>query len=194
MDPLLVSAASPPGEIEVAPLRAAEAGAFAGMTFPIYRSLLDLEPAIVYPAEGDERRVRPVAFGARLDGSPAGLALAGAPEDDGAPPELFSIFVGRPHRRRGVGRALLQGLQDALRDAGHERLGGVYMTSLKGIEALEAFLADLGWHPPRARKQLKPSPSTVKYGGNAPAQQSPAGRKPRNDSRRRDPRSRWPRG
>jgi len=151
MDPLLVRGLPGDGPVDVAPLASAEAGAFAAMTFPIYRSLLDLEPAVVYPADGDERRVRPVAFAARLDGRPAGLALAGVAEDDTASPELLSIFVGSAFRRHGVGRALLEAVQEDLGSRGHRRLGGVYMTSLRGVEALEAFLSRVGWHPPRPR-------------------------------------------
>lgn len=58
-------------------------------------------------------------FVARIDGQPAGFALARAIIDEG---ELLLLAVSPAHRRRGVGRAMLDAVADEARRRGAIRL------------------------------------------------------------------------
>jgi GNAT superfamily N-acetyltransferase len=152
MDPVLVKAPSAGGKgLVVERVQGASAAPFAGMTFPIFRRLLDGAPVILYPEEGDQRLVRPLLVGAREAGQPVGLAVAAlAPGADGDA-ELLSVFVSPGARRRGVGATLLGALEGGARSEGCRRLYGTWMTSAKQLEAIEGLLARCGWAPPHPR-------------------------------------------
>jgi putative acetyltransferase len=83
------------------------------------------------PFEPDGRDADVRSFGARgdhadfvadLDGHPAGVASVG-PHGDPGIAWISKVFVARPARRRGVGRALLRAAHGAARAAGYRRVG-----------------------------------------------------------------------
>lgn len=119
-------------------LEAAEGPDFAGLTFPAYRLLLSSGSAAM------------LAIGVRVDGAPAGLALA-VRESTAEEAELCSIFVRQAHRRRGLATGLLERLEAALQEAGTPAVHGVYMTGKPSIPVLEHMLARRGWEAPERR-------------------------------------------
>lgn len=122
------------------------------MTFPAYRHLLQLEPALRLEFEPGQPVIQPVAAVARDDSSSAiGLALAELPTAGGGIPELLSLFVARPHRGHGVGTDLLAFLEERLAARGVDRLCAVYTVGKPGVAALERVLQKLGWQPPAPR-------------------------------------------
>lgn len=125
--------------------------AFAPLTYPALRHLLALEPTVRFPAEGDRRRIQPLAVGAREAATPVGLALGCLPLGDGDGPELLSFYV-RPERRTpAAADGLLARFEEAVRDAGFATLGFVYTSGSEDAAALEALLARRGWSPPETR-------------------------------------------
>lgn len=69
-----------------------------------------------------DRPATHVLLVAEADGAVAGFALGRPSEDPDAAPgtgELHMLFVRPEAQRRGLGRALLDAAQDALREAGH---------------------------------------------------------------------------
>jgi GNAT superfamily N-acetyltransferase len=128
------------------------ASELARMTFPAYQHLLALEPVPRHPGEGDFRPIQPIAIGASHDGAIVGLALAEVPavrDSDSA--SLLSVFVDGAYRRRGIGTALVQGIEAEVARRGHARLDAVYMTGRPLVEAVEALLARRGWSVPATR-------------------------------------------
>jgi GNAT superfamily N-acetyltransferase len=129
-----------------------QASGLVRMTFPAYRHLLGLEPVPRHPDEGDFRPVQPIAIGARQDDALVGLALAEVPvKGDRDSATLLSVFVDESYRRRGIGTALVEGVEAEVARRGHARLGVVYMTGRPLIDALETLLARRGWSPPATR-------------------------------------------
>lgn len=122
----------------ISPLSDAATQDFAALTFPALRPLL---------ARG--RPGGPVlALAARdLQGRPAGLALAEVwPRTASA--RLLSLYVALPHRLRGLGRALLGGMEAALALAGARRMSASWSETLPGAPALAGLLASRGFSPP----------------------------------------------
>lgn len=122
------------------------------MTFPAYRHLLALEPALRLPAEAAQRQVQPVALVARAGERPIGLALAevAVRRQDGSA-ELLSLFVEREHRQQGVATALLAAIEDDLRRRGEDAVEAVYMTGKPSIVAIERLFEKGGWERPTLR-------------------------------------------
>jgi GNAT superfamily N-acetyltransferase len=144
--------------LEIAELDASTGPAWAPMTFPVYRHLLRLEPAPRHPEQGDDRSIQPVAFGARLDGEPAGLALAELPlgaerlaEEAEKTPEVLSLFVRPEQRNKGIATALMQRSEAHIRGRGFAEVKAVYMGGRPGNAALGRVLAKRGWSLPRVR-------------------------------------------
>lgn len=123
----------------------------AAMTFPIYRSLLDLAPASRHPEQGDTRRIQPVAVVARAGGEPVGLALGELPVDSGPAPELLSLFVAAEARRTGIGSALVAAFEQEVARRGFGELAAVYTAGKPSIAAVERIFARRGWEEPRPR-------------------------------------------
>jgi len=123
------------------------------MTFPAFRHLLTLEPSPRHPAEGDLRQVQPIAIGAWVDGSVAGMALAESPIDDApaAVPTLLSVFVEPSLRRQGIATSLVREAERHLIQRGHATVSAVYMTGSASTVAVEAMLARCGWSAPVTR-------------------------------------------
>jgi len=128
-----------------------EAGAVEGMTFPIYRPLLALQPVSRHPELGDPKVVQPLAVVAWRDGQPVGMVLAETPTAEGHLPEMLSVYVAPDARGQGVATALVAELERVLREQGHRDVRAVYMTGKPAIDALEHILAKLGWAPPATR-------------------------------------------
>lgn len=119
-------------------LAASEGLEFAGLTFPAFRAgLVSLEPEVL-------------AIAARVDGLPAGLALA-VRDATGEHAELCSLFVRPAYRRRGLAAGLLERLEAALQAEGTQEVHGVYMTGKPSIPVLEHLLALRGWDAPERR-------------------------------------------
>src|SRR5262245_16323895 len=103
------------GDYSIDTLQPDDVPGYAGMTFPAYRHLLELRPALRLPTEPEQRLVQAVAIGARSDDGPAALALAEvAVKPTDGPPELLSLFVAAPHRGRGVATALVEAMERQL--------------------------------------------------------------------------------
>lgn len=121
------------------------------MTFPAYRHLLDLEPSVRHPEQGDPHRIQPVAVGLKLDARPVGLGLAEISLDGTGRAELLSIFVAPDLRSRGLGRALVSACEQLLAAMGARELQAVWTAGKASSEAVERILARLGWTPPVIR-------------------------------------------
>lgn len=136
---------------EIDGMRAGEAEACQGLTFPAYRHLLALEPTLRHPSEPEQHRIQPVAVVARLDGRLLGLGLAELPLQAGDVPQLLSISVRSEYRRRGVATALVGAVEDLVAARGFDSMEAVYMTGRESIAALERILAARAWEPPALR-------------------------------------------
>ena len=120
------------------------ARAFAGLTFPRYRDRLE------------EAAAGCVAVGAVAAGQPVGLALADLPDAPPADGEaaLLSIYVDPARRRRGIGRALLDAVEDRLRGRGAARVEAVYAVRGAQPPPIAALLDAAGWSAPERRMLL----------------------------------------
>lgn len=108
---------------------------YRAFTYPVYRArLAAVEGTDALPA---------IAIAATVDGVPAGLIYAhrGLPA---LPARILSLFVDGPHRRRGIGAALLVRLQELMQAAG-EPLLTIEYPHLRHGEALARALARAGW-------------------------------------------------
>lgn len=119
--------------IEVAPLTARDADAYAHLTFPLFRPQL---------AENGL-----LAVGAACAGQPVGLALA----RPGRAAELLSVAVAAPWRGRGVAGRLLAELEAGLAAGGSETLSAVWIAGQPSTPALEHLLSRRGFDAPQAR-------------------------------------------
>ncbi|MEL7061952.1 MAG: GNAT family N-acetyltransferase [Acidobacteriota bacterium] len=158
--------------VVVRSLRAAEAAAWRGMTFPAFRPLLDLEPRRVDAVDGSARWIEPLAVGAiepidragdAASGRPIGLALGARTRDligsDGRPAdpaqattaEISSLFVVGDRRRRGLGEALLSAFEEAVVDTGASRLSAVWTAGKPGPDAFGRIVLRRGWSEPTSR-------------------------------------------
>lgn len=139
--------------LQIAVLQPAEQASVSAMTFPAYRHLLALQPALRLPAEPEQRLVQPVGVVARVAGQPVGLALAEVPvrPEDG-PPELLSVFVAAGARNQKVGTALVAAMErEVLGARGCTSLEAVYTTGKPSIAAIERIFAARGWEDPVLR-------------------------------------------
>lgn len=137
--------------IEIRRLSAAEAAAFAELTFPTYRRLLALEPTVRHPEQGDPRRIEAIAIGALRAGRPVGLALGERALAAGEPAEALSLFVVAGERGRGLGGALLGALEDELAALGAPEIRATWTAGKPATAYLERILARRGWSAPVAR-------------------------------------------
>jgi len=147
---------APANGFDLVALDASMTAACAGMTFPVYRHLLRLEPAPRHPEQGDDRLVQPIGCVARSEGAPIALALAELPlegQDDGAEhaPEVLSLFVRPESRNQGIATVLLERLEGLVRARGFAELKAVYMGGRPGNAALARVLAKRGWRAPAVR-------------------------------------------
>jgi ribosomal protein S18 acetylase RimI-like enzyme len=126
---------------------------FEGMTFPLYRRLLSLEPTVRHPEQGDPKAIRPVAIGAWRAGLPVGLLIAEVPAEAGTvePAELLSLFVAAEERRRGIGAALVEAAENELAAAGAAEVRAVWTAGKPAIAWLERILERRGWAAPEPR-------------------------------------------
>ncbi|MFN7916628.1 MAG: hypothetical protein U0Q55_14900 [Vicinamibacterales bacterium] len=139
--------------LQIDPLQPTDAPAVSGMTFPAYRHLLSLQPALRLPAEPEQRLVQPLGMVARVAGQAVGLALAEVPvrHEDG-PPELLSVFVAAGARQQRIGTALVAAVEaDVLGARGFSGLEAVYTTGKPGIAAVERIFEARGWEAPVVR-------------------------------------------
>jgi GNAT superfamily N-acetyltransferase len=109
------------------------AAPFAGLTFATYgRELTTFDPACTLVAIGAEASARAV-----------GLVIGRLVPPDTA--SVLSLFVVPDFRRAGIGSALLQELERACAERGHEHLDLSYALDTKGSENLERCLSRCGW-------------------------------------------------
>ncbi len=90
-----------------------------------------------------------VAFGARIDGKPVGLAL-GEIGAEGAC-DVRSLFVSQLHRGSGLGTALLLAIESELRNQGQQTVQISYLADRPTTPALERVLEKLHWGTPEAK-------------------------------------------
>lgn len=116
--------------------------AFAGMTFSSHAALLrGLTP------QGEVIALAPVA-----DGTPIGLALARI-DADGIGAEVLSLFVQPTLWRQGIGTALLEAVEQVMRERRCREARIAYSTGPSSA-ALERVLQKRGWSPPQPRMLL----------------------------------------
>jgi GNAT superfamily N-acetyltransferase len=133
-------------------LRPDDAPVCEAMTFPAYRHLLALQPALRLPSEPEQRFVRPVGVVARQGDRIPGLVLAEAPVRAGdGPPELLSLFVAASSRGRGIGTSLVEAVEKRLREDGFAIVRATYTTGKPSIAAVERVFAKRGWDAPELR-------------------------------------------
>lgn len=124
---------------------------FREMTFPAYRRLLELEPTVRHPEQGDPRRIEPLALAAFRGETPVGLLLAERPLADPEPAELLSLFVAVPERGQGMGEALVAAAERELAGLGCAEARAVWTAGRPGSDAVERILGRRGWSPPETR-------------------------------------------
>jgi GNAT superfamily N-acetyltransferase len=113
---------------------------FAGMTYPHYLPhLLGVTP------DGPV-----IAVGADISG-PCGLVLARVSDGEG---EVLSVLVRAEHRNKGIGTALVEAIEDRLRERGAAIVHGTYPTGKESTPAVERVLAKRGWDSPQPRMAL----------------------------------------
>jgi ribosomal protein S18 acetylase RimI-like enzyme len=132
---------------------ASEKEALAGLTFPAFRHLLDLEPQPRFdiPEHDSGRPIQPLAVVADVDGKVVGLVLAELPIGDEGEPEILSVFVLPFARRRGLGNALMARIAEVIADRGFSVVNAVYMTGKPEIALVEKIFWKQGWSPPFVR-------------------------------------------
>jgi GNAT superfamily N-acetyltransferase len=113
-----------------------EAMAASHLTFPNFFHLL---------AQSGAPEV--VAVGALQNGRPVGLALAGQPAPNG-PAQVVSLFVSKPYRGQGLGKALLTTAEEELARRGVPTMRLEYSTAMPDRDPLEALLRGRGWAAP----------------------------------------------
>lgn len=136
---------------ELAILRPPVAPEFVGMTFPAFRHLLDLQPALRLLSDANRPPIQPLAVGATVGGVPAGLAVVEAPITGEEPPELLSLFVSAEHRRQGIGTALVKRVEAELAERGCASVRTVFTAGKPGIAAFERVLVKCAWEEPTPR-------------------------------------------
>ena len=84
---------------------------------------------------------------ATLDKKPVGLILStfGKTVKEA---RIHSFVVHPDHRNQGVGKKLLESLEQHLREEGCEKLEGTYRNHWKSVPALKAILEQTNWHEP----------------------------------------------
>jgi GNAT superfamily N-acetyltransferase len=121
------------------------------MTFPVYRPLLALAPAVRHPEQGDAKPIQPIAFVARLKGAPVGLVLGELPLSVVGSAEMLSLFVAPDWRNRGIGRTLVARLEEEVARRGQVELIATYTSGKPSIAAVERILWKRGWEAPETR-------------------------------------------
>ncbi len=124
----------------------------AGMTFPAFRHLLNLQPGPRHLGKSTAPPVQPVVVTASAGDRVVGMALAEMPVDNpkGAS-ELLSVVVTKPLRGRGLGGAILNRMERELGAAGCRFVGATYMTGTSAHEIVEKMLRKANWQPPTTR-------------------------------------------
>jgi GNAT superfamily N-acetyltransferase len=113
-----------------------EAMAASHLTFPSFLHLL---------ARSGTPEV--VAVGAIDGGRPVGLVLAARPAEE-KPAQIASLFVQKPFRGYGLGRALLAAAEEELAQRGCTRVRVEYSTAMPFRAELEGLLRCRGWTEP----------------------------------------------
>lgn len=128
--------------MEIALLNVFSVVPFRRMTFPSYQRLLQTLTNV-----GPQ-----VAYGARVDGRPVGLALAELDAADASRASLLSVFVDHAHRGRGVATALVRAVQGHLAALGRDEVEASFVGGGESTPALRVVLARCGWGEPVATK------------------------------------------
>lgn len=159
--------------IQYRALDAATAKRHASMTFPAYRHLLELEPTTRHVDENDTREVYPFAIGAFDEEKLVGMSVGEIPLDPESHrgPELLSVLVNEPYRRRGIGTRLVASVERIVCNNSFGSVRAIYMTGKSSIEWVERILARRGWSEPEGRmitvrftpESLKPAPWLEKF-------------------------------
>jgi ribosomal protein S18 acetylase RimI-like enzyme len=120
-------------------LTANTAPQYAPLTYPRFRRLLE---------QFDQFQDSTVAVGYHLLGEPAGLGLAQLCPDCQAA-HVHSLFVRSAYRERGIGTALLTGLEQEVAQREYDRVSIEYPADHAETPALEQVLGKCGWQPPK---------------------------------------------
>ncbi|MCH2171887.1 GNAT family N-acetyltransferase [Myxococcota bacterium] len=123
-------------------LHAYSAVEYAEMTFPAYRATL-------------LRRIRSenvVACGAKLEGTPVGLALV--ENLDGQDPTLRSIYVDPDHRRQNLATKLISSIEEISFSRGWKSIRAVFMEGIEQRTDLRRLIAKQNWSEPALRHHV----------------------------------------
>ena len=116
-----------------------DAARYAGLTFPSFKELIDV----------DENAV---ALGAERGGEVCGMALGYFPPDqEPTVSHLLSLYVAPEYRGHGLGESLMHRFEDVLRDEGKMCVRTTYMTGKPTIPIFEHVLQKCGWGAPQTR-------------------------------------------
>lgn len=126
------------GRLEIERLNSITSAAFNNFTYRAYQHIL----------YGLESGGRVAAFGALVDGVPAGMSIC---EFTPASSNIVSICVGAEFRNQGVGAALLTAAEEELTARGSEQAVLTYATGKPTTPALERMLAKCGWPEPQPK-------------------------------------------
>ena len=102
--------------------------------------------------EWQQRAAGRTSFLAWVDGEPAGIVGAFESPEHDATVELVAMWSAPEHRRRGVGRALVEAVVEAARAAGASR---VVLWVMRGNDGARVFYESVGF---RATDELVASP------------------------------------
>lgn len=111
------------------------------------------EEAALPDDEWQRRAEERVTFLAWVDGEPAGMVGAHVPPDVDDAVELVAMWSAPEHRRRGVGRALVEAVVGWARSTG---AGRVVLWVMRGNDAARVFYESVGF---RLTDELIPVPT-----------------------------------
>jgi GNAT superfamily N-acetyltransferase len=101
-----------------------------------------------------DQNPRIVAIGASLHGDPAGLALAEIDAMDCGRAELRSLALAADHRGTGVGKRLLNEVEEELKFLGCSRLDATFPDDNAEAVRMERLFRSAGWAEPRPLRLL----------------------------------------
>jgi uncharacterized protein (TIGR03032 family) len=149
----LVAAADPPASTDTTDfefrstdrVKPADAIQYDALTFPSVKSRWQVAPP--------RGALHIITVGKKED--LAGSVMAEI-SPDGTAAEIISLFVASQHRRKGLGRSLMEGIELNLTKQGCRRISTSFRSDWSGTPVLEKIIKGNGWpHPRMVRKLFK---------------------------------------